>query len=173
MLSEYLNDRIMKGLSKSELLQSSSPLIISTIRRIADALVYELKHEVLAEGVHVERLYASQIDDRLEDTMHGQLQVFVVPRQEEYLPLDRTSNKYHGTIDIVFSQELNRNVMRQMDTLLTVIECVTDRFRLKRLDTYHLARCIKVIHSVGEYSSMGFHDDKFVSELTMIFEQAR
>ena len=173
MLSEYLNDRIIKGLSKAELLQSSSPLVISTIRNIADALVYELKHEVLSNKVYVERLYASQLDDRLEDTMHGQLQVFVVPRQEEYLPLDRTSNKYHGTIDIVFSQLLDHNVMQQMDTLLTVIECVTDRFRLKRLDTYHLARCIKVVHSVNEYSSLGCHDDQFVSELTLIFEQSR
>ena len=92
------------------------------------------------KNINATRLYVPDFD--LEDMK--ELRVTVVPREVEYLPLDRATNKYHATIDIAVQKKFSKGDAKEIDPLVLFVEEIADYFRLKRLNSLVAARCIKV-----------------------------
>ncbi|MCP4785316.1 MAG: hypothetical protein GY878_17330, partial [Fuerstiella sp.] len=74
---------------------------MTTILQIADSVTAELNAAELSEPIDAKRLYVPNFD--LEDMK--ELRVSVVPREVEFLPMDRSQNRYHGKIDIAVQKK--------------------------------------------------------------------
>ncbi len=101
------------------------------------------------------------------------LRVTVVPREIDLLPLDRTSNRVHVIIDIAVQKKFKRGDAAEIDPLVSFVEEIADEFRIKRLDSYIAARCIKVENSVLYSVEHWEQLRQFTSLLTLTFELAR
>jgi len=96
-----------------------------------------------------------------------------VPREVEYLPLDRVSNKYHATIDVAIQKKFSKGTPTEIDPLVRFVEELADYFRLKRLNSFVAARCIKVENAVLYSTEHWTQFNQFTSLLTLTFELAK
>ena len=77
----------------------------ATVIQIAESVVAEINAGDFSKtNLAAQRLYVPNFD--LEDMK--ELRVTVVPREVEYLPLDRVSNKYHATIDVAVQKKFSK-----------------------------------------------------------------
>lgn len=142
----------------------------ATVLQIADSVVAELNAADLSKkGFTATRLYVPNFD--LEDMK--ELRVSVVPRDVEYLPLDRASNKLHATIDIAVQKKFSKGDTKEIDPLVAFVEEIADYFRLKRLSSFVAARCIKVENSVLYSTEHWLQFNQFTSLLSLTFEMAK
>ena len=74
---------------------------MTTILQIADSVTAQLNAATLSQPVEAERLYVPNFD--LEDMK--ELRVSVVPREVQFLPMDRGLSRYHGKIDIAVQKK--------------------------------------------------------------------
>jgi hypothetical protein len=141
----------------------------ATILRIADSVTVQLNARAFSQTFKAERLYVPNFD--LEDMKD--LRVTIVPREIDLLPLDRTSNRVHGVIDIAVQKKFKRGDAEEIDPLVAFVEEIADEFRIQRLVSYVAARCIKVetsvLYSVEHWEQLR----QFTSLLTLTFELAR
>src|SRR6056297_4293572 len=99
----------------------------ATIIQIADSVVAEINAaDFSKKNLSAQRLYVPNFD--LEDMK--ELRVTVVPREVEYLPLDRVSNKYHATIDVAIQKKFSKGDAKEIDPLAMFVEELADYFRL-------------------------------------------
>jgi hypothetical protein len=142
----------------------------STVIQIADSVVAEINAgDFSKKSLSAQRLYVPNFD--LEDMK--ELRVTVVPREVEYLPLDRVSNKYHATIDVAIQKKFSKGDAKEIDPLVMFVEELADYFRLKRLNSYVAARCIKVENAVLYSTEHWTQFNQFTSLLTLTFELAK
>ena len=142
----------------------------STVIQIADSVVAEINAgDFSKKSLSAQRLYVPDFD--LEDMK--ELRVTVVPREVEYLPLDRVSNKYHATIDVAIQKKFSKGDAKEIDPLVMFVEELADYFRLKRLNSYVAARCIKVENAVLYSTEHWTQFNQFTSLLTLTFELAK
>jgi hypothetical protein len=142
----------------------------STVIQIADSVVAEINAgDFSRKSLSAQRLYVPNFD--LEDMK--ELRVSVVPREVEYLPLDRVSNKYHATIDVAIQKKFSKGDAKEIDPLVLFVEELADYFRLKRLNSYVAARCIKVENAVLYSTEHWTQFNQFTSLLTLTFELAK
>ena len=142
----------------------------STVIQIADSVVAEINAgDFSKKSLSAQRLYVPNFD--LEDMK--ELRVTVVPCEVEYLPLDRVSNKYHATIDVAIQKKFSKGDAKEIDPLVMFVEELADYFRLKRLNSYVAARCIKVENAVLYSTEHWTQFNQFTSLLTLTFELAK
>lgn len=142
----------------------------ATVLQIADSVVAELNAtEFSRDGFNATRLYVPNFD--LEDMK--ELRVSVVPREVEYLPLDRASNKFHATVDVAVQKKFSKGDTSEIDPLVAFVEEIADYFRLKRLSSFVAARCIKVENSVLYSTEHWLQFNQFTSLLSLTFELAK
>lgn len=137
--------------------------------QIAECVVTELNAAELSLKIKAARLYVPDFD--LEDMK--ELRVSVCPRDVQYLPLDRISNKLHATIDIAIQKKFAKGDAKEIDPLVALCEQIADYFRLKRLNSFVAARCIKVDNSVLYSTEHWQQLNQFTSLLTLTFELAK
>lgn len=143
---------------------------LATVIQIADSVVAEINAgDFSKKSLAAQRLYVPNFD--LEDMK--ELRVTVVPREVEYLPLDRVSNKYHATIDVAIQKKFSKGDVKEIDPLVYFVEELADYFRLKRLNSYVAARCIKVENAVLYSTEHWTQFNQFTSLLTLTFELAK
>ena len=143
---------------------------LATVIQIADSVVAEINAgDFSRKSLSAQRLYVPNFD--LEDMK--ELRVSVVPREVEYLPLDRVSNKYHATIDVAIQKKFSKGDAKEIDPLVLFVEELADYFRLKRLNSYVAARCIKVENAVLYSTEHWTQFNQFTSLLTLTFELAK
>ena len=143
---------------------------LATVIQIADSVVAEINAgDFSKKSLSAQRLYVPNFD--LEDMK--ELRVTVVPREVEYLPLDRVSNKYHATIDVAIQKKFSKGDAKEIDPLVLLVEELADYFRLKRLKSYVAARCIKVENAVLYSTEHWTQFNQFTSLLTLTFELAK
>ncbi len=142
----------------------------ATVIQIADSVVAEINAgDFSKKNLAAQRLYVPNFD--LEDMK--ELRVTVVPREVEYLPLDRVSNKYHATIDVAIQKKFSKGTPTEIDPLVRFVEELADYFRLKRLNSFVAARCIKVENAVLYSTEHWTQFNQFTSLLTLTFELAK
>lgn len=142
----------------------------ATIIQIADSVVGEINAgDFSKKSLKAERLYVPNFD--LEDMK--ELRITVVPREVEYLPLDRVSNKYHATIDVAVQKKFSKGTLTEIDPLVKFVEEIADYFRLKRLNSFVAARCVKVENAVLYSTEHWTQFNQFTSLLTLTFELAK
>jgi len=142
----------------------------STVIQIADSVVAEINAGDFSKtNLSAQRLYVPNFD--LEDMK--ELRVTVVPRDVQYLPLDRVSNRYHATIDIAIQKKFSKGDAKEIDPLVLFVEELADYFRLKRLNSFVAARCIKVENAVLYSTEHWTQFNQFTSLLTLTFELAK
>ncbi|MCP4839266.1 MAG: hypothetical protein GY894_07885 [Planctomycetes bacterium] len=142
---------------------------MTTILQIADSVTAELNAAELSQTIDAERLYVPNFD--LEDMK--ELRVSVVPREVEFLPKDRSQNRYHGKIDIAVQKKFKDGDNAEIDPLVGLVEEIADVFRMKRLDSLVAARCIHVENSVLYSTEHWEQLRQFTSLLTLTFELAK
>ena len=142
---------------------------MTTILQIADSVTAELNAAELSQPIDAERLYVPNFD--LEDMK--ELRVSVVPREVEFLPKDRSQNRYHGKIDIAVQKKFKDGDNAEIDPLVGLVEEIADVFRMKRLDSLVAARCIHVENSVLYSTEHWEQLRQFTSLLTLTFEVAK
>ena len=142
---------------------------MTTILQIADSVTAELNAAELSQTIDAERLYVPNFD--LEDMK--ELRVSVVPREVEFLPMDRSQNRYHGKIDIAVQKKFKDGDNTEIDPLVGLVEEIADVFRMKRLDSLVAARCIHVENSVLYSTEHWEQLRQFTSLLTLTFELAK
>ena len=148
----------------------TAPANLATVIQIADSVVAEINAgDFSKKSLSAQRLYVPNFD--LEDMK--ELRVTVVPREVEYLPLDRASNKYHATIDVAIQKKFSKGDVKEIDPLVYFVEELADYFRLKRLNSYVAARCIKVENAVLYSTEHWTQFNQFTSLLTLTFELAK
>ena len=123
----------------------------------------------LSQAFIAQRLYVPNFD--LEDMK--ELRVTVVPRELELSPLDREQNCVHARIDVAVQKKFNSGTNAEIDPLVGFVEEVADLFRLKRLASFHAARCVKVEHTVLYSCEHWEQLRQFTSLLTLTFELAK
>ncbi|WP_413431564.1 hypothetical protein [Crateriforma spongiae] len=148
---------------------ASAKLTPATVIQIADSVVAELNAADLSKNPTAQRLYVPDFD--LEDMK--ELRVTVVPREVGYLPLDRATNKYHATIDVAVQKKFSKGDAKEIDPLVVYVEEIADYFRLKRLNSFVAARCIKVENAVLYSTEHWTQFNQFTSLLTLTFELAK
>lgn len=142
----------------------------ATVIQIAESVVAEINAgDYSKKNLSVQRLYVPDFD--LEDMK--ELRVTVVPREVEYLPLDRATNKFHATIDVAIQKKFTKGDAKEIDPLIFFVEELADYFRLKRLNSYVAARCIKVENAVLYSTEHWTQFNQFTSLLTLTFELAK
>ena len=114
-------------------------------------------------------MYVPNFD--LEDMK--ELRVSVVPRDVELLPHDRAHNKYHCRVDVAVQKKFSKGTNEEIDPLVDLVEKIADEFRLKRLDSFQAARCVKAEHAVLYSAEHWEQLRQFTSLLTLTFELAR
>ncbi len=142
---------------------------MTTILQIADSVTAQLNAASLSQTFEAERLYVPNFD--LEDMK--ELRVSVVPREVNFLPMDRSLSRYHGKIDIAVQKKFTDGDNAEIDPLVGLVEEIADTFRLKRLDSLVAARCIEVENSVLYSTEHWEQLRQFTSLLTMTFELAK
>ena len=86
----------------------------ATVIQIAESVVAEINAgDFSKKNLAAQRLYVPNFD--LEDMK--ELRVTVVPREVEYLPLDRASNKFHATIDVAVQKKFSKGDAKEIDPL--------------------------------------------------------
>lgn len=146
--------------------------MLATIIDIADATVSQIQSAAVTldiDPANVARIYIPQWD--LEDL--GELRISVVPRVMEFMPLDRATNKLHGIIDVAVQKKCSGRDESLIDPLVTLVEQIADLFRLKRLDAFVAARCVKVEQAVLVSQEHWQELNLFTSLITLTFETAR
>jgi hypothetical protein len=142
----------------------------ATVIQIAESVVAEINAgDFSKKNLSAQRLYVPNFD--LEDMK--ELRVTVVPREVEYLPLDRATNKFHATIDVAIQKKFSKGDAKEIDPLIFFVEELADYFRLKRLNSYVAARCIKVENAVLYSTEHWTQFNQFTSLLTLTFELAK
>ncbi len=142
----------------------------ATVLHIAGSVVAELNAADLSiDNIEAKRLYVPNFD--LEDMK--ELRVTVVPREVEYLPLDRASNKLHAMVDIAVQKKFSKGDATEIDPLVAFVEEIADYFRLKRLSSFMAAHCVKVENSVLYSTEHWLQFNRFTSLLTLTFELAK
>jgi hypothetical protein len=142
---------------------------MTTILQIADSVTNQLNAAELGFEFEAERLYVPNRD--IEEMKP--LRVSVVPRDVELLPHDRARNRCLYRIDVAIQKKFTQGTNQEIDPLLSFVEQIADEFRLKRLLSFQVARCIKVEHTVL-YSSEHWEQLRlFTSLLTLTFELAK
>lgn len=142
----------------------------ATVLQIADSVVAELNAaDFSKKNINAARLFVPNFD--LEDMK--ELRVTVVPREVEYLPLDRASNKFHATVDIAVQKKFSKGDAKEIDPLVFFVEEIADYFRLKRLNSFVAARCVRVENSVLYSSEHWTQLNQFTSLLSLTFELAK
>ena len=91
----------------------------------------------------------------------------------EFLPMDRSQNRYHGKIDIAVQKKFKDGDNAEIDPLVGLVEEIADVFRMKRLDSLVAARCIHVENSVLYSTEHWEQLRQFTSLLTLTFELAK
>ena len=142
---------------------------MTTVLEIADSVTAGLNAARLSQAFIAQRLYVPNFD--LEDMK--ELRVTVVPRELELSPLDREQNCVHARIDVAVQKKFNSGTNAEIDPLVGFVEEVADLFRLKRLASFHVARCVKVEHTVLYSSEHWEQLRQFTSLLTLTFELAK
>jgi len=142
---------------------------LTTVLQIADSVTAGLNAARLSQVFTAQRLYVPNFD--LEDMK--ELRVTVVPRELELGPLDREQNCVHARIDVAVQKKFNSGTNAEIDPLVGFAEEVADLFRLKRLVSFHAARCVKVEHTVLYSSEHWEQFRQFTSLLTLTFELAK
>ena len=142
---------------------------MTTVLQIADSVTAQLNVASLSKSFTAERLYVPNFE--LEDMK--ELRVSVVPRDVELGPLDREQNRVHARIDVAVQKKFSTGNNSEIDPLVAFVEEVADLFRLKRLDSFHAARCVKVEHSVLYSTEHWEQLRQFTSLLTLTFELAK
>jgi len=142
---------------------------MTTVLQVADSVtaqlnVAEFDHEFVAQ-----RMYVPNFD--LEDMK--ELRVSVVPRDVELFPHDRAHNRYHCRVDIAVQKKFSKGTNDEIDPLVDLVEKIADEFRLKRLASFQVARCVKAEHTVLYSSEHWEQLRQFTSLLTLTFELAR
>ena len=142
---------------------------MATILNIADSVTAQLNAVTLSQPITAERLYVPNFD--LEDMKT--LRVTVVPRDVQFLPMDRARNRYQGKIDIAVQKKFKKGDAAEIDPLVGLVEEIADVFRMKRLDSLVAARCIHVENSVLYSTEHWEQLNQFTSLLTLTFEMAK
>ncbi len=142
---------------------------MTTVLQVADSVTAQLNAAEFDQEFVAERLYVPNFD--LEDMK--ELRVSVVPRDVELLPHDRASNRCHCRIDVAIQKKFKEGTNAEIDPLVTLVEKIADEFRLKRLASFHAARCIKAEHAVLYSTEHWEQLRQFTSLLTLTFELAR
>lgn len=142
---------------------------MTTVLQVADSVVAQLNAATFDHEFIAERLYVPNFN--LEDLK--ELRVSVVPRDVELLPLDRVHNRFHCRVDIAVQKKFNKGTNEEIDPLVGLVEKFADLFRMKRLDSFQAARCIKAEHNVLYSSEHWEQLRQFTSLLTLTFELAR
>ncbi len=142
---------------------------MTTVLQIADSVTAQLNAESMSFAFAAERHYVPNFD--LEEMK--ELRVTVVPRDVELGPLDREQNRVHARIDIAVQKKFTTGRNSEIDPLVAFVEEIADLFRLKRLNSFHAARCVKVEHSVLYSTEHWEQLRQFTSLLTLTFELAK
>jgi hypothetical protein len=142
---------------------------MTTILQVADSVTEQLNAAEFDQEFVAERLYVPNFD--LEDMK--ELRVSVVPRDVEILPHDRSQNRYHCRVDVAIQKKFSQGSNQEIDVLVDLGEKIADEFRLKRLLSFHAARCIKAEHTVLYSSEHWEQLRQFTSLLTLTFELSR
>jgi hypothetical protein len=142
---------------------------MTTVLQVADSVTAQLNAAEFDFEFVAERMYVPNFD--LEDMK--ELRVSVVPRDVELLPHDRAHNRYHCRVDIAVQKKFSKGTNEEIDPLVDLVEKIADEFRLKRLSSFHAARCIKAEHAVLYSSEHWEQQRQFTSLLTLTFELAR
>lgn len=142
---------------------------MTTVLQVADSVTAQLNAAEFDFEFIAERMYVPNFD--LEDMK--ELRVTVVPRDVELFPHDRAHNKYHCRVDVAVQKKFSKGTNEEIDPLVDLVEKIADEFRLKRLDSFQAARCIKAAHAVLYSSEHWEQLRQFTSLLTLTFELAR
>lgn len=142
---------------------------MTTVLQVADSVTAQLNAAEFDFEFVAERMYVPNFD--LEDMK--ELRVTVVPRDVELFPHDRAHNKYHCRVDVAVQKKFSKGTNEEIDPLVDLVEKIADEFRLKRLDSFQAARCVKAEHSVLYSSEHWEQLRQFTSLLTLTFELAR
>ena len=70
-------------------------------------------------------------------------------------------------------KKFSKGTNEEIDPLVDLVEKIADEFRLKRLDSFQAARCVKAEHAVLYSSEHWEQLRQFTSLLTLTFELAR
>ena len=74
-----------------------------------------------------------------------ELRVSVVPREVEYPAAGScVRTNITATIDVAVQKKFSKGRQREIDPLVGFVEEIADYFRLKRLNSFVAARCVKV-----------------------------
>jgi hypothetical protein len=142
---------------------------MTTVLQVADSVTAQLNAAEFDFEFVAERMYVPNFD--LEDMK--ELRVSVVPRDVELLPHDRAHNKYHCRVDVAVQKKFSKGTNEEIDPLVDLVEKIADEFRLKRLDSFQAARCVKAEHSVLYSAEHWEQLRQFTSLLNLTFELAR
>ena len=142
---------------------------MTTVLQVADSVTAQLNAAEFDFEFVAERMYVPNFD--LEDMK--ELRVSVVPRDVELLPHDRAHNKYHCRVDVAVQKKFSKGTNEEIDPLVDLVEKIADEFRLKRLDSFLAARCVKAEHAVLYSAEHWEQLRQFTSLLTLTFELAR
>ena len=142
---------------------------MTTVLQVADSVTAQLNAAEFDFEFVAERMYVPNFD--LEDMK--ELRVTVVPRDVELFPHDRAHNKYHCRVDVAVQKKFSKGTNEEIDPLVDLVEKIADEFRLKRLDSFQAARCVKAEHGVLYSSEHWEQLRQFTSLLTLTFELAR
>jgi hypothetical protein len=76
-------------------------------------------------------------------------------------------------VDVAVQKKFSKGTNEEIDPLVDLVEKIADEFRLKRLDSFQAARCVKAEHAVLYSSEHWEQLRQFTSLLTLTFELAR
>lgn len=139
----------------------------ATLVQIAEAVTHKMRTLKLDDNLDVDMSYTKTVDP----LRSARTRIIVVPREVSYLPLDRTSNKFHAHVDVYVSKQMLVGSQHEIDPLMRLVESVADGFRNQRLGNFLAARCISLRqHSLKEKALL--RRNRFEVRIELIFEMA-
>ena len=149
---------------------------MAVILDIADAVVTELNGHAFSQTFTAARFYRPLFDLKDMATLH----VSVVPKAWSAEQAMRDGNQEEHQVDVGVQQKVADapgppaiSMQEQMDALVTLVQEIGDFFRLRRLDAYPDAGCVKV-ENVPVFAPDHLQEYRqFTSVLTLTFRVFR
>jgi hypothetical protein len=149
---------------------------MAVIIDIADAVVTEMNGHTFSQTFTAARFYRPLFDLKDMSVLH----VSVVPKAWSAEQAARGGNLEEHQIDIGVQKKVADDpgppavsMQQQMDALVTLVQEVSDFFRLRRLDAYPDAGCVKV-ENVPVFAPDHLQEYRqFTSVLTLTFRVFR
>lgn len=133
---------------------------------IADAVVAELNAASFSLPLVAARHYVPSFELQDMKTLH----VSVVPKAVEVTSGDRGRNTCEFQIDVAVQKKFETGDAAEIDSLMTVVEEISNLFRLRRLTAYPAAHWTKTEY-LSIYSREHWEElRQFTSVLTLTFQ---